>query len=162
LRKTYPDATFILPKPHGLHYADYKGLTAQDPFFFLEAPAYDLRQGCDLAWVKSGTSTLETALLGTPMVVVYKVAALTGFLAKRLLKIKNVSLVNLLSGATIVPELLQENATAEKLVKESLVLLEERRAREKQIRAFAKIKQGISKPPKASQNAAKEILKLLK
>ncbi len=161
IRKSYPDAAFIVPKPQGLEYDDYAGLSPEDSAFFAEAPAFDLRKICDAAWVKSGTGTLETALLKTPMVVVYKVAAVTGFLAKRFLKIKNVSLVNLLAGETVVRELLQEKAETGHLVKETLSLLENKAVRGKQIKAFEKIKKSISTPPKASENAAKEILKLL-
>lgn len=161
LRKQCPDAAFVVPKPQGLAFEDYEGLTPEDPFYFVDAPAFDLRKVCDAAWVKSGTSTLETALLKTPMVVVYKVSSLTGFLAKRLVKIKNVSLVNLLAGADIVTELLQENANPEALVQETLPLLDGNKARDKQLKAFEKIKNSISKPPKASQNIAREILAFL-
>lgn len=161
IQKSYPDAAFALPKPAGLSYENYGGITPEDPFFFVEAPAYDLRKLCDMAWVKSGTGTLETALLKTPLVVVYKAAALTGFLAKRLLKVKNVSLINLLSGRKVVTELLQEKATPEALVEETNRLLDNKTIRNQQLHAFEKIKQSISRPPRASRNAAKEILKLL-
>ncbi len=161
LRKNFPDLGFVVPKPAGLNHEDYEGLTPEDPFFFVEAPAYDLRRICDLAWVKSGTGTLETALLKTPMVVTYKVAAVTGFLAKRFLKIKYVSLVNILAGEGLVPELLQEKATPETLGVETLLLLERKTVREKQVRGFENIRKKIAFPPKASQNAAREILKLL-
>ncbi len=49
---------------------DFAGLTPDDPFFFVESPSLDLRKACDVAWIKSGTSTLETALMGTPTPVV--------------------------------------------------------------------------------------------
>jgi lipid-A-disaccharide synthase len=161
LRKICPDTAFIVPKSHGLEQEDFAGLTPDDPFFFVEGPAYDLRKACDVAWIKSGTSTLETALLGTPMVVVYKVAAMTGFLARRLLKIKNVSLVNLLADQTVATELLQEKAKPKKLVEETNRILDRKDFRDQQIRAFRQIKKAISKPPKASQNVAMEILKML-
>jgi lipid-A-disaccharide synthase len=161
IQKSYPDAVFAVPKPAGLSYDDYGGISPEDPFFFVEAPAYDLRKLCDVAWVKSGTGTLETALLKTPLVVVYKAAALTGFLAKRLLKIKNVSLINLLAGRRVVTELLQEKATPEALVEETNRLLDNKTIRNQQLQAFEKIKKSISKPPRASRNAAREILKLL-
>jgi lipid-A-disaccharide synthase len=159
--KSFPDAGFIVPKPAGLNYEDYAGLSPDDPFFFVEAPAYDLRRICDLAWVKSGTGTLETALLKTPMIVTYKVAPVTGFLARRFLKIKYVSLVNILAGEGLVPELLQEKARAEILAEETLVLLERKPVRDKQLKGFGKILKKIASPPKASQNVAREILKLL-
>lgn len=162
LRKSCPDAAFIVPKSSGLEQEDFEGLTPDDPFFFVEGPAYDLRKACDIAWIKSGTSTLETALLKTPMVVVYRVAALTGFLAKRLLKVKNVSLVNLLAGQTVVTELLQGKANPKQLVAETHRLLDQKDFRNRQSKAFEKIKKNIAHPPKASQNVAREILKLLK
>lgn len=162
LRKDCPDAAFIVPKSNGLEQHDFRGLTPDDPFFFVEGPAYDLRKACDVAWIKSGTSTLETALLKTPMVVVYKVAALTGFLAKRLLRVKNVSLVNLLAGQTVVTELLQGKANPKQLLAETHRLLDQKDFRSRQAKSFEKIKKSIAHPPKPSQNVAREILKLLK
>ncbi|HVZ81194.1 MAG TPA: lipid-A-disaccharide synthase [bacterium] len=162
LRKTCPDAAFVVPMPPGLTPGDFHGVTPDDPFYFVEGPAYDVRKACDLAWIKSGTSTLETALLKTPMVVVYKVAMVTGFLAKRFLKIKDVSLVNILAGRTVVTELLQEKAKPARLVAETNRLLDQRSFREGQLKAFAGIHRAIARPAKASEKAAVEILKLLK
>ncbi len=161
LRKSCPDAAFVIPKSQGLEQEDFTGLTPDDPFFFVEGPAYELRKACDVAWIKSGTSTLETALLGTPMVVVYKVAAVTGFLARRLLKVKNISLVNLLAGQTVVTELLQEKAKPKKLVEETNRILDHKDFWDQQVRAFGKIKKDISQPPQASRNVAHEILRML-
>lgn len=161
LRKSCPDAAFVVPISEGLAPEDFHGIKPDDPFYFVEGPAYDLRKACDLAWIKSGTSTLETALLGTPMVVVYKVAHVTGFLAKRFIRIKNVSLVNILADRTVVTELLQEKAKPARLVEETHRILDQKQYREGQLKAFAKIKKEIGKPAKASQKAAEEILKLL-
>jgi len=161
LRKKYPDAAFVVPRPAGLDFTDYPGLTPDDPFFFADAPAFELRQACDLAWVKSGTSTLETALLKTPMILVYKVAVLTGYLAKRLLKIKYVGLVNLLADREVVPELLQERAEASALVEETTKLLDSAVLRKAQVWAFEKIRKNLATPVKSSEMAAKEILKSL-
>lgn len=160
LLKSCPDALFIVPKPAGLGHSDYVGLRPEDPFLFVEAPAYALRKACDLAWVKSGTGTLETALLKVPMVVPYKLAPVTGFLAKRLVKLKHFSLVNLLAGEGLVPELFQEKASPRRLVEETMKLLEGPE-RQKQLRGFERIRKGISNPPHASRNVAHEILKML-
>jgi len=161
LRQRYPDAVFVVPRPSGLSLDDYPGLQPDDPFYFTDAPAFDLRQACDLAWVKSGTSTLETALLKTPMILVYKVAALTAFLAKRLLKIKYVGLVNLLADREVVPELLQERAEPLALVEETVKLLESAALRKAQVWSFEEIRKGLVTPVKSSEMAAQEILKLL-
>jgi lipid-A-disaccharide synthase len=161
LRQSHPDAAFLVPKPAALAYEDYPGLSPKDPFFFVEAPAFDLRRICDLAWVKSGTSTLETALLGTPQILVYKVAALTGYLAKRLLKIRYVGLANLLADKPVVPELLQEKATAGRLVEETNKILDSDRVRRAQLSSFASIRKSLAMPLSSSRMAAREIHKLL-
>ena len=162
LRQEYPDAGFIVPRPASLTLDDYPGLGPGDSFFFVEAPAYDLRSVCDLAWVKSGTSTLETALLKTPMTVVYKVSSLSAFLAKRFLKIPFVSLVNILAKKELVAELLQEKATREGLLKETLNIMENPKVRKTQIGGFEAIQKKLMYSSKASKNAAGEIFKLLR
>ena len=160
LRQKYPDAGFIVPRPASLSLDDYPGWGPDDSFFFVDAPAYDLRNVCDLAWVKSGTSTLETALLKTPMTVVYKVSPLSAFLAKRFLKIPYVSLVNILAKKELVTELLQEKATPEALLKETLAMMENPKVRKKQVSGFEAIRKTLVYS-KASENAAVEILELL-
>jgi lipid-A-disaccharide synthase len=164
MRRTYPDAVFIVPQPTGLTFADYPGLEPDDSFFFVPAPAYDLRKVCDLAWVKSGTGTLETAILKTPMTVVYKVAPISYFLAKRLVTIPYVSLVNILAQKGLVTELLQDEATPESLSKEAITLLEDSAIRKNQIKGFDAIQKslGLGHSSKASVNATNEILKMLR
>jgi lipid-A-disaccharide synthase len=162
LRQKYPDAGFIVPRPASLSLDDYRGLGPEDFFFFVEASAYDLRNICDLAWVKSGTSTLETALLKTPMTVVYKVSSLSAFLAKRFLKIPYVSLVNILAKKVLVTELLQEKATPEALLKETLNMMENPKVRKTQISGFSVIQKQLAGSAQASRKAADEIFKLLR
>jgi lipid-A-disaccharide synthase len=162
LRQKYPDAGFIVPRPASLSLDDYRGLGPEDSFFFVEAPAYDLRNICDLAWVKSGTSTLETAMLKTPMTVVYKVSSLSAFLAKRFLKIPYVSLVNILAKKVLVTELLQEKATPEALLKETLNMMENPKVRKTQISGFSVIQKQLAGSAQASRKAADEIFKLLR
>lgn len=72
----------------------------------------------DAAVIASGTATLQAALLGIPMVVVYKVAPLTYLIGKALLDLKYISLVNILAGRGVVPELIQKRASAENIMKE--------------------------------------------
>ena len=78
----------------------------------------------DAGIVKSGTSTLEAALADTPMVVPYKVNALTAFLTRRLVTVQWASLVNLVANREVVPELLQEALSAERLVEAAGPLLD--------------------------------------
>jgi lipid-A-disaccharide synthase len=78
---------------------------------------------CILVVAASGTVTLEAALMGVPLVVVYKMSPLTFQLAKRLIKVKSISLVNLIAGRNIIPELIQEKATSENIAREITQLL---------------------------------------
>ena len=84
----------------------------------------ELLKIADLALIASGTATLEAAIMGTPMIIVYKVSPLSYLLARLLVKVSHIGLVNLVAGRTVVPELIQGEATAPRLAEEGLALLE--------------------------------------
>jgi lipid-A-disaccharide synthase len=101
-----------------------------------------------LAIVKSGTGTLELALAGVPMVATYQVSGIEAFVARRMLMapsavrgnlVPSVILANLVLDEMIVPELLQEDATAEKIVAAALPLFEDSPQRRRQIEAFKRL-----------------------
>jgi lipid-A-disaccharide synthase len=85
--------------------------------------AYDVMQNADFAMVTSGTATLETGLFGTPMVVVYKTSWATYLIGRMLVRLKNIGLVNIVAGKSIVPEFIQRRAAAPILAREVLALL---------------------------------------
>jgi lipid-A-disaccharide synthase len=76
---------------------------------------HDLMANADVAIVTSGTATLETGYFQTPMVVVYKTSWLTYAIGRTLVKIKNIGLVNIVAGETVVPELIQGDAVPERI-----------------------------------------------
>jgi lipid-A-disaccharide synthase len=84
----------------------------------IENQTYDLLNNSDLAIVTSGTATLETALFHVPQVVCYKANAISYAIAKRLIKIKYISLVNLIMDEAVVTELIQHELTAKNIIKE--------------------------------------------
>ncbi|HEX2520680.1 MAG TPA: lipid-A-disaccharide synthase [Terriglobia bacterium] len=84
----------------------------------VEHDAYDAVAHSDLAVVSSGTATLETALLGTPLIAVFKVSDLTWIVGQYLVRVPFYSLVNLIAGREVVPELFQKDFTAERLYAE--------------------------------------------
>lgn len=86
---------------------------------------YRERSRLDLALTSSGTATLENALLGLPMVVVYKLNWPSYWIAKSIVKIPHISMANILAGKELVPELIQSKATPERLAAEALSLLED-------------------------------------
>lgn len=114
------------------------------------------------ALTKSGTSTLELALAGVPMAVTYRVNRLTGTIARRLIRLPHVAMVNVLAGRTVVPELLQENCTPDRLAAALASLLDDEAVREAQRALFRDILPTL-RPPAGlpSEAAAAAILELL-
>ncbi len=111
----------------------------------------------DLVLVASGTATLETALCGAPMVVVYRMSRMTWAIAKLMVRVPWASLVNLVAGAEVVPELLQGDFTGERLTAEAEAILASP-ARQARMRAdLARVAELLG-PPGASGRAAEAIL----
>jgi lipid-A-disaccharide synthase len=79
----------------------------------------------DLVIVTSGTATLETAILERPMVIVYRTPPFTAYVGQRLMRVPFIGMPNLIAGREIVPELLQGKATPERVVRESLAILDD-------------------------------------
>jgi lipid-A-disaccharide synthase len=118
----------------------------------------------DLAIVSSGTATVETALLGKPMIVVYRLSPLTARLAKPLVRTRHFSMVNLIAGRAIVPELIQDDFTARRVAEEAAKLLnpsEDGKRRVEDIcRGLAEVRELLG-PPGAVERAADAIAGLL-
>lgn len=129
---------------------------------------FDAFAAAGVAMTKSGTSTLELAMAGTPMVVAYRVHALTAYFARRMIKVPFVAMVNLLAGREVVPELLQEKCTPERLADAVTVLLSDPAARAAQKTAFEKIISQLRAPDRngkfvtPASAAAHEVMALLR
>ncbi len=111
-----------------------KYMNASIPILF--GKTYELLSASELAVVTSGTATLETALLKTPEVVCYKGAKISYMIAKRLVKIDYISLVNLIMGKEIVKELIQDECTPETIKQEVKRLLFDEKYRSKMLKDF--------------------------
>ena len=123
---------------------------------------HDAFAAAAVALTKSGTSTLELAMAGVPMVVAYRVHPLSAAIARRLVHTRFAALVNLLEGREVVPELLQEKCTPPRLADAVHRLLTDRAAAEAQRAAFRSIVAGL-RPPEGTPSAAaaRAILELL-
>ncbi len=140
-----PACRFVLPRASSIDADAIRTLLAQEQQAAHEAGAdaasiqvlepdlvasTTVMRAADVVLVASGTATLETGLVGTPMVVVYKVSATNAALMRRLIKIPHLALVNIIAGRGIVPEYIQEKATADALANAVLQLLESSDARD--------------------------------
>ena len=130
---------------------------AADAPEFYRGKTYDLLAAADLALTASGTATLEAALLGTPMLVVYRMHALTWQLARRVVRVPHIAMANLLAGERVVPEFLQDRASPDSLAEEVVRWMDDpslrRRTGEKLQRVAAKLGGGG-----AARRAARVIL----
>jgi lipid-A-disaccharide synthase len=123
------------------------------------ADKHDAYAAAGAALTKSGTSTLELALAGVPMAVTYRVNPMTAAMARRLIRVPHVAMVNLLAGREIVPELLQQDCTPEKLYAVLRHLLTDPMAADSQRGAFKSVMTSLSAPDgEPATAAAKAIL----
>lgn len=106
---------YVLAKAAGTDFRYIDSLLDDSDIIIAENSTYDIMRYADLLWVCSGTATLESALNGTPMVLLYKVGKLTEFIGKYVVRTKFIGLPNIIEGKEIIPELLQDEVTAESL-----------------------------------------------
>ena len=153
-----PDARFVLALAPTIEPAAVeRRLGAGRTVAIARDRAHAVMSAADLLLVASGTATLEAALLGTPMVVCYRVSRLTELMVRTLMRVPWISLPNLTLGRAVVPELYQEAATGERLGREALRLLGSREALDAQRAAFREL-QGQLGEPGVGPRAARLVL----
>ena len=134
----------------------------RDKSFKIEPNAKKAIIASDIAIVASGTATLECAIEGTPLVVCYKVSALTWLLAKLMVKIEYSSIVNLIAEKKIVPEFLQSEMDPNIMKNKLLELMEEKsKIRDQMMEDFLLVKNKLGAPGVYAK-IANEILKATK
>jgi lipid-A-disaccharide synthase len=116
---------FILPLAENLRPADVQEALAAAPIpvQLVQRQTYEAMRAADVLLVASGTATLEAALIGTPMVIVYRAHTLTYLLARPVMRVSSIGLPNIIAGRSIVPELWQYEVTAERMAAQALALL---------------------------------------
>jgi lipid-A-disaccharide synthase len=121
----------------------------------IEGETSDMLAHADVAIAASGTVTVEAALLGTPMVTFYRVAPLSWVLGRRLVRVPFLTMVNLIAGRKVVPELMQNEATGERLANEAKALLSDSATRESMKRDLAEVAGMLSTPEHPMERAAR-------
>ncbi|MCX5797298.1 MAG: lipid-A-disaccharide synthase [Elusimicrobia bacterium] len=155
LRQIFPGSqAVIFASPHlpDSAYAPAAGLAE-----LVREEGYTRRAALDLAMSSSGTATLENALLGVPMVVVYKMSWPTYAVARSIIQVKYIAMANLLAGRGLVPELIQADATPQKVADAARALLGEP-GRYARLRQDLLSLRGVLGEPGAARRAAGEVL----
>ena len=158
IRQRLPETQFILLKAPGLSREIFTDVSF--PIALCENETYDFLQSCDFALVASGTATLETAIMQKPMAVVYKVSFLNWLIARTLIRLPFIGLVNVVAQKLIVPEFIQFRAKPALIAKATLELLSNQE-KLKEIKAdLEKVRKSLGSPG-ASHRAAEIILNLI-
>jgi lipid-A-disaccharide synthase len=160
--RSFPGYQFIVAKAPGVADSFYDTLLKDyTNVSSVSNQTYALLQQSTAALVTSGTATLETALFEVPQVVCYKGNPISYQIAKRLVRIPFISLVNLISGKEVVKELIQNDLTDSKLREELTKLLPGATGREAMIKAYRELKAELAGDGKASATAVSHILQLI-
>ena len=155
LAQKMPEVQFVLPLANTL---EEKIITKIISGFnvkvkIISGNTYDVISCADLALVASGTATLETALLGIPMVIVYKISLLSYLIGRLIVDVKNIGLVNIIAGKTIVPELIQGDACGKRIAVEALAILTNEEKKQEMIKELMAIRARLGEPGAAIRAA---------
>ncbi|RLB82272.1 MAG: lipid-A-disaccharide synthase [Deltaproteobacteria bacterium] len=129
-------------------------------FLILSNRLHDVLRVARLVITASGTVTLEAAITGTPMIIVYKVSALSYWLGKCLIRVKHIGLANLVAGRQIVPELIQADASAETIADQALRMLRDEKGLAQMRHELLQVGERLGMPG-ASRRAAEVAMSLL-
>jgi lipid-A-disaccharide synthase len=163
IRRDIPGAQFVVARAPHLDDDLFDAVRADDAgarFTLVEGDTDTVLASADVALTASGTATVQAALHDTPMVVVYRMAPLSYELARRLVRLDTIGMVNLIAGETIVPELVQEAFTPDAVAREAISMLTDR-DRAARIRAGLATVRSRLGGPGASRRAAAAILRLV-
>lgn len=125
IEQAYPDVQFVLPKASTLPQEQIDRILSNYSVDVkvVEAFRYNVRAATDFAIVASGTATLETGILGCPMLIVYKIAYPTWLIGKMIVKVPYIGLINIVAGDLVAQELLQDQCTAENVANQCVRIL---------------------------------------
>jgi lipid-A-disaccharide synthase len=149
----FPEAHFVVAAVGNLPAYYYNLVRAHSQVSIVTDQTYQVLNIADLAIVTSGTATLETALFNVPQIVVYKTSTISYRIAKALIRVSFISLVNLIIDREVVPELIQKDFSSEKIVNIGKRLLEETEDRKTQLHYYQLLRSILGKTNSSSQVA---------
>jgi lipid-A-disaccharide synthase len=155
LAKMIPTIQFVLPLADTLDVKFVQNIMQRYAVevHIIQNDTYDVISISDIAMVASGTATLETALLGIPMIIVYKISRLSYSIGKQIIKVDHIGLANIIAGKTIVPELIQDEANPRQIACEIYDILSSRTKMEEMKFNLSTIREKLGKPGVAERVA---------
>ena len=162
LQKETPDLQFIIPLAPGIPRETLSPWmrNISVPVKVVEGWTYDVMNISELLITASGTATLEAAILGKPMVIVYKVSFLSYWIGRALIQVDHIGLVNLVAGKEIAPELIQHEVNPQRVAEEALRILRDPTLCRRMTEAMTGVRQSLGEPG-AAQRAAHIVMSLL-
>ena len=162
LRRRMPDLQLALGTVSTVERSFYQDLMREhgENVVLISDQTYDLMSHAQLLLVASGTATLESAILGASMIILYRISFISWIIARLLVRVSCIGLVNLVAGEKIVPELVQYQVTAKRVAREAYHLLSNDQRRRKMAGKLAKIRRQLGETG-ASRRTAELALNLI-
>jgi lipid-A-disaccharide synthase len=149
------DVQFALVRASTLGRAELEArvAAASVPVSFSDGDTYNILEASDLVWTASGTATLETALMLRPMIIVYRMSRTTFALARRLVRVEHIGMANIIAGEKVVPELIQDDLTPERVAVESRKILSDAGLRQAMTAKLGEVRKRLGSPGAAGRVA---------
>ncbi|HYB20328.1 MAG TPA: lipid-A-disaccharide synthase [Thermodesulfobacteriota bacterium] len=150
-----PEAQFLLALAPAMDLDEIRNFLPSSgvAITMVEGRTYQAIRAADLVIVASGTATLETAILGKPMVIIYRVSPLTYWVGRAMVKVKWIGLANIVAERALVPELLQGEMRGERIAEEAFRILDDEKYRQEMIRGLAEVGSKLGNPGAADRVA---------
>lgn len=163
LRGVYPGLCCVLPVASTVSFDRIASRIRETPVHVIpwREDMHRVLPACDVALVASGTATLETAIHGIPMIITYRVSPLSYWIGRSVVRVPFIGLVNLVAGRELVPEVIQDAVTPDRLAREAARLLADGQARENMVKGLQGVRARLGGPG-ASKRTAAIALKMLR
>ena len=162
IKDKFPKAGFVIPVAQGIDCGHVRAMAVQKSVRAAVVPGsfHQALDACDLVLVASGTATLETALMGKPMVIIYKVSQLTYLVGRLMIRVPWIGLANIVAGRQVAPELIQHDASPQRISAEACGILSDPGRMEAMRQGLSGIRQALGQPG-CSQRVAELIEEML-